>query len=377
MIKKERIKSLDIFRGLAVVGMLFADAPGSWEHMYPLFQHAHWVGCTATDMIFPSFLFIVGIAITISLRKIKESGDIKSFLPRLAKRVAILVLLGLFVNLLYEPNSLNFSTLRVMGVLQRIAIVYLFASLLFLKCNVRQIVYVSATILVGYWVLMSFGPIPGVGSPNLSVYPDGGVNNMAAWLDSVLLGDNAWIWSKPWDPEGVLATLPSIVTALIGVLTGYWLVSERSQLEKVKWMAIAGVALVAVGLLFGTFFPIIKKIWTSSYVLLAAGCSLLVYSALYWIVDIKNIYKWAIPLKYIGMNAIIAFVMSGSIDAILCKIQISSSGADVPLKDLIYNIGFESWLQPINASMVYSIVNVSIWGLLTYVLYKKNIFLKA
>lgn len=375
--KKERILSLDIFRGIAVIGMLFADAPGTWSSMYPIFQHAHWEGCTLTDMIFPAFLFIVGIAITISLRKVRENGTLKSYLPRLLKRVLVLIILGLINTGLYEDTLLDFSSMRVMGVLQRIAIVYLIASILFIKCSYRQLIYISGSVLIVYWIIMSFIPVPGAGMPDLTKYPDGVANNMATWIDKVLLGDNAWKWTKPWDPEGALSTIPSVITTLLGVLTGYLLISDRSKEQKVLSMFVAATFLLLSGTIFGYLFPIIKKIWTSSYVLYTAGWSLIAFALLYWIVDIKGYSKWGLPFKFVGMNAILAFVMSGALDAILFRIKISSNGSQISIKDFLFSNYFDSWMSTINASMVYSLVNVLIWLFVTYVLYKRKIFLKA
>src|SRR5690606_11190667 len=253
--KSTRLLSLDVFRGITIAGMILVNNPGSWSHIYPALGHAKWHGVTPTDLIFPFFLFIVGVAITYSLTKRKERGDNQNkLLLQIFRRSVILFALGIILH--GFPNY-DFSDIRIPGVLQRIAVVYFFASLIFLKGSIKTVTYIAAALLIIYWMLMALVPVPGVGYPNFEP-----ATNLGAWLDNLLLHGHLWKSTRVWDPEGILSTIPAISTALIGVVTGNWLRKKINEAEKVVWMFVWGSFLMLGGIIIDMWFPINKSIWT-------------------------------------------------------------------------------------------------------------------
>lgn len=299
--KPERLLSLDIFRGMTVAAMILVNNPGSWTDIYAPLQHASWHGCTPTDWIFPFFLFIVGVAITLSLQKRKERGDKDLVLPIL-KRAGILFFLGLFLN---GFPFFDLSQIRIPGVLQRIAIVYLATALLFLKTSWKTQGTIAAALLLFYWAIMTLIPVPGIGKPGLEP-----TNNLAAWLDSLLLPGHLWAKSKVWDPEGLLSTIPAISSAIIGILLGHWLNSQKDSATKASWIFIFANVCLAIGLIWDTVFPINKNLWTSSYVLYTGGIALHIFGMCYWISDVKGYTFWTKPFLVYGSNAITVFFLS-------------------------------------------------------------------
>jgi len=265
---QQRLLSLDAFRGLTVAGMILVNNPGDWGHIYAPLEHAPWNGWTPTDLIFPFFLFIVGVSITFALGQSAGSGSQEGVIGKILKRSLTLFLLGLFLN--FFPKF-DITTVRIPGVLQRIALVYLACSLIFLKTTPRQQLYILAGLLVGYWFLLTVVPVPGVGYANLEP-----TTNLAAWLDRIIITPaHVYKATKVWDPEGLLSTLPAISTGTLGLLVGTWLRSNRPATDKVAWLFTAGCLLTLAGLLWNGFFPINKALWTSSYVLLAGGLAML------------------------------------------------------------------------------------------------------
>ena len=379
----KRLLSLDVFRGLAIVGMIMADFPGSWSAMFPIFQHATWDGCTQTDLVFPFFLFIVGISITISLSKptivpLGKSAIIKKIVKRSVGIFIIGVILNIwpFFSYFGSFSVVDFSSFRLLGVLQRIALIYFCSSLIFLYFKPKQIVYVSIAILLGYWASMTLIPIPGFGTPDISIRPDGNTPNLAAWIDSVVLGSFVWEYSKPWDPEGIFSTIPGIVTSLIGVLTGFWLKKEKDQTTKTVWMFVAGCLLLLVGYFWDFLFAINKSIWTSSFVIFTGGWALVFYACLYWLIDVQNYTQYLTPLKVYGKNALGVFAISWLIERILYNVGVNFGGEIISLKDFIFSTLYASWLTPIVASMFYSVTVVAFGMFLMYRLDKKGIILK-
>ncbi len=369
--KSERLLSLDVFRGITIAGMILVNNPGTWSSIYPPFRHAEWNGCTPTDLIFPFFLFIVGVAITYSLSKRKEQGaDQTKLILQIFKRSAVLFLLGLIMA---GFPYFELGTIRIPGVLQRIAVVYLVTSIIFLKSNIKTQVYLTAGFLILYWILMTFIPVPGVGYANLQ--PE---TNLGAWLDRLLLSGHLWSSSKIWDPEGLLSTLPAISTGLIGVLTGHWLRSDRDKVIKTLWLFVFGNILMAAGWVWDGWFPINKSLWTSSYVLYTGGLALQFLGMCYWFIDVKG-YKWWIkPFQVYGLNAITVFFLSGIVAKILYLVKVTdSAGNEVTLKTVIFNNLYLSWLDPINASLAFALSYVLIWLGLMWILYSKNIFIKV
>lgn len=369
--KSGRLLSLDVFRGITIAGMILVNNPGSWSNIYPALQHAPWHGCTPTDLIFPFFLFIVGVAITYSLSKRKERGDDqKKLLLQIFRRTVILFGLGI---ILHGFPNFNFSEIRIPGVLQRIAIVYFFASLIFLKANIKVVAYISAAFLLIYWFLMAVIPVPGVGYPNLEP-----TTNLAAWLDRTLLEGHLWKSTKVWDPEGILSTIPAISTALFGVLTGHWLRRNMDEAKKVVWLFVFGNIALVLGIIWDVWFPLNKNIWTSSYVVYTAGLALHFLAMCYWLIDVKGYKWWTKPFVVYGLNAITVFFLSGIVGRLMILIKVTdSTGAEVALKTYLYESLFTPWLSPINASLAWAITYIVIWLGLMWILYAKKIFIKV
>jgi len=374
----ERLLSLDVFRGITIMGMILVNNPGTWGAVYPPLLHAKWHGCTPTDLIFPFFLFIVGVAISYSLSKRKaQGGDMKSLYLNIFRRTIILFGLGIILagfpfGLLFG-HEFSWSTIRIPGVLQRIAIVYMISSILFLTTNTKFQYWFTGSILVIYTMLMSLIPVPGVGYANYEP-----TTNLAAWLDHLLLGSHLWSGTKVWDPEGILSTLPAIGSAMLGIFTGNWLRSEKDQTTKTVWLFVWGSILMVAGYVWDGWFPINKNIWTSSYVLYTAGLALNFLAFCYWFIDVKKITWWIKPFQVYGMNAITVFFLSGIVGRIMYMVKwIGADGSVVTIKSYLFDNFFLSWLTPINASLAWALVYILVWLGLMWILYAKKIFIKV
>ena len=367
---QQRLLSLDAFRGLTVAGMILVNNPGDWSHIYAPLEHAPWNGWTPTDLIFPFFLFIVGVSITFAL-----SGDQTGREPiigKILKRSLTLFMLGLFLN--FFPKF-DITTVRIPGVLQRIALVYLACSLIFLKTTPRQQLYLLGVLLIGYWLLMTVVPVPGVGYANLEP-----TTNLAAWLDrTVITPAHVYKPAKVWDPEGLLSTLPAIGTGIIGLLTGTWLRSRRPQADKVAWLFTAGCGLTLGGLIWDGFFPINKALWTSSYVLLAGGLAMLGLALCYWLIDVQHLQKGARPFVAFGVNAITVFFLSGLIPRLMTLIKVNGpNGSRVGLKEYLYQTFIAPpFADPKNASLAGALTFVLIWCAILWWMYRKNVIIKV
>ncbi len=366
-----RLLSLDAFRGLTVAAMILVNNPGDWGHLYAPLEHAHWNGWTPTDLIFPFFLFIVGVSITFALGR--QTGEQKALVGKIIRRSATLFLLGLFLNFFLKFNLL---TVRIPGVLQRIALVYLICSLLFLNTTPRQQLYLLLAVLAGYWLLMTQVPVPGVGYANLE--PE---TNLAAWLDrTVLTPAHVYKPAKVWDPEGILSTLPAVGTGLLGMLTGYWLRrTDVSAAERVAWLFGAGCLTTLAGLCWDGFFPINKALWTSSFVLLAGGLAMLGLALFYWLVDVKQYRRGVLPLVAFGVNAITVFFLSGLIPRILGMIKVAGAdGSEVSVQSYLYRQFIAPpFSDPRNASLAGALTFVLIWFVVLWWLYRKNVIIKV
>lgn len=371
MQKTERLVSLDVFRGITIAGMILVNNPGTWSNVYPPLLHAKWFGCTPTDLIFPFFLFIVGVAITLSLSKRKNRGDDQTkLILNIFRRSFILFLLGLILS---GFPYFDLSTIRIPGVLQRIAVVYLISSILFLKISIKSIVHITWILLLIYWGLMTLIPVPGVGYPNLEP-----TTNLAAWLDNLLLGGHLWKATKVWDPEGILSTIPAISTSLIGIITGHWLQGNKDKTEKTVWLFVFASLLMFAGYVWDGWFPMGKSIWTSSYVLYTGGLALNFLAICVWFIDVKKITWWIKPFQVYGMNAITVFFLSGIVGRLLYLIKFTNSaGEQVSIKQYLFANLFLTWLSPVNASLLWAIAYVLIWLGLMWILYKKSIFIKV
>lgn len=384
-----RLLSLDVFRGATLAAMLVANNPGDWKHSFPAFKHAPWHGCTFTDLIFPGFVFIMGVAMTFSFaRRLAEGGNRKALLIQMIRRTLILILLGLALQalsygLLHNPESAR--KFRFPGVLQRLALCYFGAGLVLLTgWRARGQAAVAAALLLGYYFLMRFVPVPGFGAGQLG--PDGG--NWSSWIDNKVFGPHAYLYLKEtgmWhDPEGLLSTLPAIASALLGTITGYLLRDKtKPAFEKVSAMMAWGLAVLVVGMIWGHFFPVNKNLWTSSFVLVAGGWSLLGLGACYYCTDIRRVTWWTKPFEILGTNAIFTYFTVGVFTVL--SIYIKWEGADgkkIALKTWLYNNLVKSWVEPLfgsnMASLGWGLFYIGLWTLLVYVLlYRRRIFLKV
>ncbi|HWK89369.1 MAG TPA: heparan-alpha-glucosaminide N-acetyltransferase domain-containing protein, partial [Longimicrobium sp.] len=332
----ERLVSLDVFRGLTVAAMLLVNNPGSWSHVYDPLEHAEWHGWTPTDLIFPFFLFIVGVSMAYSLLpRLERGGRPGPLFAKAAKRAGILVLLGLLLAA-FPYYDLDLAHLRFPGVLQRIELAFLLASAVVLFTRPRAQAAIAAALLLGYWAAMRLVPVPGYGAGDLS--KDG---SLAAYVDRAVLGtSHLWASAKTWDPEGLLSTLPAVATVLLGVFAGRWLGAPRPASERLVGLFLAGNAALVAGLVWDAAFPINKNLWTSSYVLFTAGMALHTLAVCYWLVDVRGRRRWAMPFAWFGMNAIFAFFLSGVMGRLLYLVKVDGRA----IKEVIFTAAFDSWL---------------------------------
>lgn len=374
----ERLQSLDFFRGLTIAGMILVNNNGDWSAAYWPLQHSQWNGWTPTDLVFPFFLFIVGVSMVYSFRARMERGEDRSaILMHAFRRSVILFAVGVLVINSF-PDHYELAHIRIYGVLQRIAICYLIAAVFVLWSDVRGQTAAIAACLIGYWILMRYVPVPGFGVPGRDVPlldPD---RNLVAWLDRKLLMGH--LYEQTRDPEGLLSTLPAIGTALFGVLTGEWLRSSRTIRAKALGMLAFGVAGLGASKFFNIWFPINKKLWTSSYVLFTAGFALVILALCYWLLDVRKWRgRWTMPVLVFGMNAIGAYVLSEMLAAGLSSWHFDIVGNDDnSLQAIIYRHVFTSPGAPpsANASLAYSLAFVGVCWFVMWLLYRKRIFLK-
>ncbi|HVF30703.1 MAG TPA: DUF5009 domain-containing protein [Pyrinomonadaceae bacterium] len=449
-VTQNRLISLDVFRGMTIAGMVLVNNPGTWSSIYGPLKHAEWHGITPTDYIFPFFLFIVGVAIPIALTKRIERGVTSAVYWKILQRAATIFALGLLMSMIpfFQFNDstgipyllkillvlsfssalflyllekktaaaitaaasaavilifyfaggtivwYSFATMRIPGVLQRIAVCYLIVSLVFLHTNWKQQTVISVVLLLLYWMLMTVIPVPGCEVTTV----DDKACNLAAYLDRVILTEShMWRSAKVFDPEGILSTLPAIVTTLSGVLAGSWITrashydpelsdtgkseirNPKSQIETVSGLFFAGTVLLAAGWSWSLLFPLNKSLWTSSYVVYTSGLALLTLAACYWLIDIKGYKKWAWPFVVFGVNALTLFVFSGIMARLLGMIRVAGpeEGKDITLQQWIFNNLYLSWASPINSSLAYAVSFILFWLFLMWLLYRKRIFVKV
>lgn len=357
----QRLVSLDAFRGATIALMVLVNTPGDGDHVYAPLQHAEWHGWTLTDTVFPSFAWIVGVAITLSLGRRLESGaPRRNLVGPILRRSATIFLLGLLV---YAFPHFNFSTQRILGVLQRLAICYLVSSLLFLATTVRVQVAWVVGLLAGYWLLMKLVPVPGYGAGFLDVE-----RNLAHYVDWTVLGAHNYAGTKTWDPEGIVSTLPAIATTLLGVMAGHILRLKRDLAERTTWLFLAGIVLLATGLLCDVWLPINKKLWTSSFALFMAGLDFVIFAGLLWVVDGMGWRKGLKPLVVLGMNAIAIYMVS----EILIE-GLSFLGWRRP----IYEALFAPLASPVNASLLFALAYTALMFGVAYALHWRRWYLKV
>lgn len=380
---RTRLVSLDVFRGATILGMILVNNPGSWGHIYPPLRHAAWHGWTPTDLVFPFFLFIVGVAIALAYTKRLARGAGRHDLVRKAAvRSAVLFGIGLFMAaypvFTFAPEfglRPALGTLRIMGVLQRIALCYLAASLLFLYAGPRAQRVVLAVLLLGYWALMTLVPVPGAGAGAL----DEPTTTLAAYLDRLVFGQHLWVGAdRLWDPEGLLSTLPAIATTLFGVEAGRLLLRDDGEARRAARLLVAGALLVAVGYVWSWVFPINKGIWTSSYAVFTAGQAFSALGLCYWFVDVKGYTGWTKPFVVYGVNALTVFVLSGLLAKTLVLIKVpAADGGTTSLQRWIFETVFLPVAEPLNASLLYALTWIVAWFGVLYVMYRKGWIVKV
>jgi len=361
-----RLLSVDALRGLTVAAMVLVNNPGTWRAIYPPLRHAAWHGWTLTDVIFPFFVFIVGVAIPLALGPRLERGERAQVVLKVIRRSIVIFALGIVLN---GFPWFVWANLRIPGVLQRIAACYLAAAIIYVLTSTRAQAIIAGALLLGYWLVMTVVPVPGYGAGNLS--PEG---NLAAYLDRAILGPHIWQFAKVYDPEGILSTVPAVATALLGVLTGTWLRSGRRSDVIAARLALAGIVGIAVGELWGFWFSINKSLWTSSYVMLTAGLALVVLAACYWLVEVRDRRRWAIPFAVLGVNALILFFLSTLMARLLSIIKVGPEARS--LQTVLFESVFAPLASPVNASLAYALAYVALWWAIVWMLYRWNVRLR-
>ena len=364
-----RLLSLDVARGITIAFMIMVNNNGAAA--YGPFKHSSWNGWTPTDLVFPYFLFLVGTSIVLSQGKRLALGTPKSLIAAsIVRRTAILFVLGLVVN---GFPFFHLDHLRLYGVLQRIALCFCCVAFLFLwKQRPFLFVWLTILLLVGYWVLMRFVPVPGAGVPGRDIALLDPNQNWTAWLDRKLLTGR--LYEGVRDPEGLLSTLPAIASTALGLLAGMWLQAKRERRQIALALLCGGIVLFVAGELWNLSFPINKKLWTSSFVLLTAGSSTILLALLYWLIDVLNVRgRWEKPWLVFGTNAIFAYMLSELLATILWVARVDG----ITLWGWIYVRTFEHIPPPGIGSLVYSITFTFVCWLATYVLWKRRIFLRV
>jgi predicted acyltransferase len=368
---KQRLLSLDFFRGLTVAAMILVNNPGDWGHIYAPLKHSVWNGCTPTDLVFPFFLFIVGVSIVYALDDKKRDSSLhKKLILNALRRAVMIFALGILLMLI---PAFQFATMRIPGVLQRIAIVFLICAFLYIKANTKTLAWIFAILLLVYWLLMALVPVPGIGEANLQ--PG---TNLAAWIDHTILTEaHMWTETKTWDPEGILSTLPAISTGLFGVMVGAWLKrKDRQDAEKVSWMFCIGIFSVLIALVWNVYFPINKSIWTSSFVLYTGGLATIGLALSYWMIDVQGYKSFTKPFVAYGANTITAYVISGIVPMLLDYIHVSYNGNKISLLPYLYLNFFTPNFSPVNASLAWAIAYVIVFLIPVWIMYRKKIFIR-
>jgi predicted acyltransferase len=376
---KSRLISLDAFRGATIAAMILVNNPGSYVEVYDFLEHSAWHGWTFADGIFPAFLWMVGVALVLSTAKRLEQGDSRHLMMmHVLKRSAIIFALGVFLagfpfGLFLDPYF-SFGEIRIPGVLQRIALCYLLASVIFFTTSVRGQVIVIFGLLVVYWALLKMVHVPGYGAGVLE--PDG---NLCWYVDFVVLKGHTYAQSlvKGFDPEGIVSTLGALATTLFGVLAGHGLRSSYSPNAKTLGMLAAGIGLIVVGSVMDIWLPINKNLWTSSFAVFMAGISTASFAVCYWIIDVKGYQRWSTAFNIFGMNALAIYVLAILVEKFLYLFGWTEpGGSHLEVREYLSMTLFESWAGVLNGSLLYSITFVLVMYLVAWGMWKKRIFIK-
>ena len=374
-----RLASLDALRGFTIAAMVLVNNPGDWASLYSQLAHAPWHGWTFTDLIFPFFLFIGGVSMALSLGRLADAGaDKPALLGKLAKRAVLIFAIGLVLNLI--PNF-NFGTVRIPGVLQRIALCTMLAAPIVVYFSWRGQLAWIACLLSVYSILLLWVPVPGIGAGVLEPGKD-----MGAYIDRLLLDGHLWARVKTWDPEGLLSTIAALCSQLLGVLAGRWLLSNSSLAEKTVWMMLAGLLLLWLGAILDVILmPINKSLWTPSYCLLTSGWALLLFATFYWFLDASShaalravAARWCKPFTIYGLNALFIFALSGLVAKMLGFIKIAQpGGAPISLAALSYAPVRALDLAPVNTSLLYALLFNAAMFAIAWVMWRKKWFVKV
>jgi predicted acyltransferase len=334
--------------------MVLVNNPGTWRAVYPPLRHAEWHGWTPTDLNFPFFLFIVGVAIPLALGRRLSAGQSRaSVMLKIARRSAIIFALGL---LLHAIPGFDLATIRIPGVLQRIAVCYLVTALLFLMTGWRVQAGLAVALLLGYWAVLTLVPVPGFGTGRLD--PEG---NLAAYVDRAALGQHIWRAARVYDPEGLLSTVPAIATTLFGVLTGRWLRAGGSRRKIVLGLFVTGLGGIVLGEIWHAWFPINKSLWTSSYALFTAGAALLALAACYWLVEMRGYRVWTRPFVVLGVNALALFFLSSLVARLLIVVKVQGAAGPISLHGWLFGHLFVPWASAVNASLAFALAYLALW----------------
>ena len=377
--RSSRLVSLDAFRGATIAAMLLVNNPGSWNDVYAQLDHAKWNGWTFTDLIFPFFLWIVGVSMTLSFARRLERGAGRGELFRHVLVRAVMIFgLGLFLASfpfgLLPAHHFSLAKVRIPGVLQRIAVCYAFAGAIGLRTGWRGQLAWTVGLLGAYWLMVMLVPVPGYGAGVLE--PTG---SLAWWVDSHVLAGHTWSGAPVagFDPEGIVSTLPAIATTLFGLLAGHVLRLSANEQKKTWWLLAGGAALVALGSLMNRWLPINKNLWTSSYAVFMAGGAAITMAGFYWLIEVRGLRRWATPCVIYGMNAIVMFVLAGVVGRLLSFIAwTGADGAQVTLKGVIYRGCFLPLASPINASLLFAIAFVLAFFVVAWAMWRKRWFVK-
>ena len=397
MTTRERLLALDVFRGMTVAGMLLVNNPGTWSAIYPPLEHAPWNGWTPTDLIFPFFVFMVGITTELSLRARRARGDDEgAILKQILRRASLIFLFGTllstfpyftWVPIPELPNATfldrvvhRFEHWRILGVLQRIALAYLFGALLTFRTTWKQQLAIVSALLLGYWALMTLVPVPDTGIPGRFVL-DKPEQLLSAWLDRTVLGVNhLWSGSKTWDPEGILSTMPAIGTMMLGTFAGRWIGEQQRPLsDRLAGLFAVGALVMMLGLMWNWVFPINKSIWTSSYVLFTAGMGAVSLATCLWLIDVCQLRRWTFPFVVYGMNPMLAFLGSGLMARLIVSIITldAGDGKHISAQAWAFDRLYASWLPPREASFAFAVSFVALWFGILWAAWKRGIVLKV
>ena len=367
--ESNRLFALDCLRGLTIAFMIIVNTPGSWSYIYSPLRHAKWHGCTPTDLVFPFFLFIVGVAMRFSFKQYNYEPS-ANLIKKVFWRTVTIFAFGLILNAYpFIRQDWDWSSLRIMGVLQRIGLAYGLASIISLYIKDNKIWIPCCIILIGYWfILFLFG-----GND-----PYGLNTNVVRTIDIALLGEkHLWLGNGvPFDPEGLLSTIPATVTVLIGYFVGMLIQENENQSLLVKSLVIHAAQIAAIGWIWGFFFPINKPLWTSSYVLYTAGIATFFLALFIFLIDIKNYRKPFWPLMIFGTNSIFIFVGSGIWVKTIINIKFIFNGNLISGYNYLYSSFFQPLAGNINGSLLFALTHVLVWWLILYWLYRKRIFIK-